>query len=116
MYAPSFGYSVISSGDLFEGIKSNSSLSIGTPMFFLLNLCKRDVVKPVGYVNAPIQKVSGIPFVVQSLKNSYLYLKSSNQLARGFSEKYANDQASGILLSFNEVRIFSKSGEIATKP
>jgi hypothetical protein len=36
MNAPSLGCSVSSLGSLFRGIKSNSSLSIGAPLAFLL--------------------------------------------------------------------------------
>jgi hypothetical protein len=38
-------------------MKSNSSLSIGAPALENLeNFYRIEVVKPVGYVNAPIQK------------------------------------------------------------
>jgi len=48
MKAPSFGCSLISCGSLGTGTKSNSSLSIGAPLAFLLNLYKSEVVKPFG--------------------------------------------------------------------
>ena len=85
--APSFGCSVISLGSFGTGTKSNSNLSIGAPLAFLLNLYKRDVVNPFGKVKQPIQKWNGIPFIDQFVKNSYLSQRSANQLARGLIEK-----------------------------
>lgn len=45
---PSFGCSVISSAIFERGIKSNSNLSIGASLAFLLNLYSKEVVNPVG--------------------------------------------------------------------
>lgn len=65
-------------------MKSNSNLSIGGESFFLEKRWSREVVKPVGKVNALIQKQAGVPSLVHFRKKSYRFFKSSFQLDRGF--------------------------------
>jgi len=77
---------VIAFAGVFSIWNSNERVSMAA-WALRLNFCNKEVVNPVGYVNAPIQKWCGVPFYAHVEKNEYLSFKSAIQLARGFKEK-----------------------------